>query len=146
MRTKRASWLALVLTAGLIGLASLHAASDVDPVSQKVAEDWLALIDAGKYEESWSKAHSLLKEKVSKEEWVAGATDMLGRLGELKSRKLKDATATRTLPEAPEGDYTILVYDSAYERLPAAVDTLITAKDKDGAWRVVGYTVNPGAR
>jgi hypothetical protein len=146
MRTKKASWLAVALMAALTGLASLHAASDVDPLSQKVAKDWLALIDAGKYEESWSKAHSLFKEKVSKEEWVAGATDMLGRLGELKSRKLKDATATRTLPEAPEGDYTILVYDSAYEHLPAAVDTLITAKDRDGAWRVVGYTVNPGAR
>ena len=146
MRTIGASWLAVALIAGLTGLAPLCAASDADPVSQKVAEQWLVLIDAGKYAESWRQAHSELKEKVSKEEWVAVVTDMLGRLGELKSRKLKEETATRTVPEMPEGDYTTLVYDSAYEHLPAAIDTLITAKDKDGAWRVVGYTVNPGVR
>lgn len=146
MRAKGMSWVAVALMAGLCALASLRADDDVDPALQKIADDWLALVDAGKYGESWSQAHSMFKAKVSKEEWVAGATDLLSRLGKIKSRKLKEATATRTLPQAPEGDYTVFVYDSAYENLPAATDTLVTAKDKDDAWRVVGYTVNPGAR
>jgi hypothetical protein len=137
------SWQAVALMAGLFGLIPLRAAAEVDAASQKSAEEWLALVDAGKYEDSWSQAHSLFKENVAKEQWVAGVTDLVTRLGKIKSRKLKEATPTKNVPGAPPGDYTIFVYDSSYENLPAATDTLVTAKDKDGAWRVTGYFVKP---
>jgi hypothetical protein len=140
------TWLTGTLMAGLSGLALLCAATDVDPAAQKTADEWLALVDAAKYEESWSQAHSLFKAQVTKAQWAAGAADLVARLGKIKSRKLKDATATKTLPGAPAGDYTLFIYDSSYENLPAAVDKLITAKDKDDAWRVIGYFVNPASQ
>jgi hypothetical protein len=146
MKTKRMSWLAVALLAGLPGLALLQAAADVNPASQRSADEWLALVDAGKYEDSWNRAHSLFKAQVTKEQWVAGATDLVSRLGALKSRKLKEAVATRSLPGAPDGDYTVFTYDSSYENLPAATDKLVTATDKDGTWRVTGYFVQPAGQ
>lgn len=146
MRTKRVTWLAVTLLAGLSGLALLRAAADVNPASQRSADEWLALVDAGKYEESWNRAHSLFKAQVTKEQWVAGATDLVSRLGNLKARKLKEAVATRSLPGAPDGDYTVFTYDSSYQNLPAATDTLVTATDTDGTWRVTGYFVKPAGQ
>lgn len=114
--------------------------------AQKAAETWIALIDAGKLEDTWTEAHSLFKEKVSKEQWVAAITDLQSRVGKLKSRKLRAAQATKSLPGAPDGDYVVLIYDSSYENLPEAVDTLVAAKDKDGSWRVSGYSVRPAQK
>jgi hypothetical protein len=146
MGAKRMKLLAVAVMTGLCGLATLGAAADVDPAAQKSADEWLALVDTAKYDDSWSQAHSMFKEKVTKEQWVAGINDLVTRVGKIKSRKLKTATPTKTLPGAPEGDYTVFVYDSAYANLPAAADTLVTAKDKDGAWRVTGYFVQPAAK
>lgn len=146
MRSKRMGWLAVAIVSGWLGAGLCRAAVEADPAAQQCADSWLALVDGAKYDESWNEAHSMFKEKVTKEQWIAGVGDLVNRLGKIKSRKLKEATATKTLPGAPDGDYTVFVYNSAYENLPAANDTLVAAKDKDGTWRVTGYFVRPAAQ
>ena len=146
MRVKKVSWLAAGIVTGLFGAALLAVAADVDPAAEKCASSWLALVDAAKYDESWNEAHSMFKQQVTKDQWVAGITDLVTRLGKIQSRKQKEATATKTLPQLPPGDYVKFVYDSAYENLPNAVDTLIVGKDRDGTWRVMGYFVQPAGQ
>jgi hypothetical protein len=146
---KHAAWVSrivMIVIAALCGVARMAIAADADPEALKGATAWLAIVDAGKYEESWNEAHSMFKAQVTKEQWAAGIKDLTTRLGKIKSRNLKETTPTKTLPQAPPGDYVVFIYDSAYENLPAAIDTVVTSKDKDGAWRVAGYFVRPAGQ
>lgn len=145
--TRSLSAMVLAVLAGLpLLIAEPMRAEEPNAEAQKAATEWLALIDAGKLEDSWTQAHTLFKEKLAKENWVAMVTDLSSRLGKLKSRKLRVAQPTKSLPGAPEGEYVVFVFDSFYENLPDAVDTLVTAKDKDGSWRVTGYSVQPASK
>ena len=61
-------------------------------------------------------------------------------LGPVRSRRLKSATATTSLPGAPDGHYVVLQFDTVFERKAAAVETVIPMLD-EGMWRVSGYFV-----
>ena len=61
--------------------------------------------------------------------------------GEITSRKQKSATHKTSLPGAPDGDYFVFEFDTSFANLPAAVETVTVAFDKDGSWRTVGYRI-----
>jgi hypothetical protein len=58
--------------------------------------------------------------------------------GKFMSRKVKSRTYATTLPGAPDGMYVTVVFDSAFERKAAAVETAVMTLDADAAWRVAG--------
>jgi hypothetical protein len=57
-----------------VSASPLALAADVKPedAAQKAAEAWLALVDAGKYGESWEEAATYFKGAVTKDQWVSG--------------------------------------------------------------------------
>lgn len=110
---------------------------------QQAATAWLALVDVGKYAESWDAASPSFQAQVTKEQWVSAVTSARDPLGSLKSRTLKSGQHTDTLPDAPPGHYSVLVYDSNFEKTGASVETVALTQDKDGKWRVLGYFVKP---
>ena len=59
----------------------------------------------------------------------------------MKSRTLKSATFARTLPGAPDGEYVVIQYETAFENKAAAVETITPMLDKDGSWRISGYYI-----
>lgn len=109
--------------------------------AQKAAESWLAGIDAGKYGESWDTASALFKKAITRSAWNDAVNGARAPLGALKSRKLKNATFTKTLPGAPDGEYVVLEFESSFEKKASAVETLTPMRDPDGAWRVSGYFI-----
>ena len=62
-------------------------------------------------------------------------------LGTLKSRHLVSATATHSLPGAPDGDYVVVRYASSFANKAAAIETVTPVKESDGHWRVSGYFI-----
>jgi hypothetical protein len=112
-----------------------------EELGQQSAEGWLALVDSGKYAESWDQASELFKNAITKEQWEKTLKSTLGPLGKLQSRKLKSATYTKTLPGAPDGEYVVIQFDSSFENKKSAVETLTPMRDKDGKWRVSGYFI-----
>jgi hypothetical protein len=112
-----------------------------EELAQQSAESWLALIDAGKYAESWQEASQLFKGAVTKEEWKSKLRASRDPLGKMLSRKLKGATYTKTLPGAPDGEYVVVQYESSFEHKQSAVETITPMLDKDGMWRVSGYFI-----
>jgi hypothetical protein len=112
-----------------------------EPLGQKSAEAWLALIDSGKYPDSWDQTSQLFKSAVTKQQWATKVGAVRDPLGKLLSRKLRSATYTKTLPGAPDGEYVVIQYDSSFEHKQSAVETLTPMLDKDGTWRVSGYFI-----
>ena len=109
--------------------------------AQKAAEQWLALVDAGKFAESWDTAAAYFKAAVSKDKWESSLVAVRKPLGDLVSRKLKSAKFTKTLPGAPDGEYVVLQFDTSFSNKKAALETITPLLDKDGKWRVSGYFI-----
>jgi hypothetical protein len=129
--------LVLVLVAPAAGAAESEAVGK----AQDAAGAWLALVDAGKYGESWEAAASFFKAAVTKPGWESAVRSARSPFGALKSRKLKSATFKTSLPGAPDGEYVMIQYDTRFEKKEAAVETVTPMREKDGSWKVSGYFV-----
>ena len=130
-----------VTTAASCLSMTLGAKQTVEQVAQQAAESWLALVDSGKYAESWDEASQLFKQKVTKPQWQSAIQSARSPLGKIVSRKLLSANYTQTLPGAPDGEYVVIQYQSSFENKKSAVETITPMKDKDGQWRVSGYFI-----
>ncbi len=131
-----------VLVALLLGPILAYAAeSDAVPKAQASAKAWLAMTDSGKYAESWNGASTLFKTAITKADWEKAVRAVRSPLGALKSRTLKSATFARTLPGAPDGEYVVIQFETAFENKASALETITPMLDKDGSWRVSGYYI-----
>jgi Protein of unknown function (DUF4019) len=119
-----------------LALSCLHAATP-----EEAAKEWVALVDAGQYAESWDKAAELFKGRVGREQWAKMAAGVKNPLGKVESRKLLGIQQTKSLPGAPDGEYAVIQFQTAFEKKKEAVETVIPMRDKDGEWRVSGYFI-----
>ena len=122
-------------------IATIQADESKEESAQKAAESWLALVDAGKYSESWEEAAQLFKERVTKQHWEAALKSVRSPLVKLESRRLKSAQFTRELSGAPDGEYVVTRYETVFEKKKSALETVTPVRDKDGQWRVSGYLI-----
>ncbi|WP_137174413.1 DUF4019 domain-containing protein [Massilia sp. HP4] len=88
-----------------------------------------------------SAAGTAFRAAVTAEQWTGMLHGARAPLGELKSRSLSSARYTRTLPGAPEADYVVIQYGATYAKRPGATETVVTAREADGSWKVVTYMV-----
>jgi len=109
--------------------------------AQKAAEQWLALMDAGKFAEGWNTAAGYLQAAVSQQQFESSLAAVRKPLGDLVSRKLKSAKYTKSLPGAPDGEYVVLQFDTSFANKKAAIETITPMLDKDGRWKVSGYFI-----
>ena len=104
------------------------------------AVEWLSLIDAGSYAEAYDAASGLLKENVTRNEFVTAYQEGRSLLRTVRSRVFRSATPATTLPGAPDGDYVVFEFDADYEQKENAVERVTTALEA-GTWRVAGHWV-----
>lgn len=109
--------------------------------AERAAAEWLALTDNAKYAESWQTAAAVFKAAIAQAQWEQALRSARSPLGALKSRKIKTATFTRTLPGAPEGEYVVIQYETVFENKASAIETVTPMLEKDGSWRVSGYYI-----
>lgn len=116
-------------------------AQGTEPAAQAAAESRVALIDQEQYAASWQAAAASFRNAVPQQKWAEAVGAARGPFGGLKSRGIKSSTATKTLPGAPDGEYVVLQFNTAFEKKAAALETIAMLHDPDGQWRVVGYFV-----
>ncbi|HXR49217.1 MAG TPA: DUF4019 domain-containing protein [Candidatus Limnocylindrales bacterium] len=112
-----------------------------EAAAQKSAEQWLALVDAGNYAESWKTAAAYFQTAVSQDQWEHAIVAVRKPLGDLVSRQLKSAQYTRSLPGAPDGEYVVLQFNTSFANKKEAVETITPMLDPDGQWKVSGYYI-----
>jgi hypothetical protein len=146
---KRILWIltaiGIGLVAGAVLLGAEGGAKDAEEAAKKAsaeaAKSWLALVDAGEYAKSWSAAAELFQKQVSSDRWVETVRGVRGEIGKLASRKATKSDYSPTLPGAPDGEYVIQQYASAFENKKEAMESVVLLKEKDGSWKVVGYFI-----
>lgn len=109
--------------------------------AQQAAEQWLALVDAGNFAESWKTAAGYFQTAVSQDQWEHTIVAVRQPLGGLVVRKFKSAQYTKTVPGAPDGEYVILQFDTSFANKKEAVETVTPMLDPDGKWKVSGYYI-----
>ena len=101
---------------------------------QKAAEDWLKLIDAGRFAESWDGISAELKAKYAKEKWQSALEPLLKKVGKFKSRKFKSIFST-------DSETVAIDFEGSFTKLPSATETIILKREKDGKRRVASYSI-----
>lgn len=138
MKTLR-NFAALVFVAVAV---STGVAEEIDTAPAMVAsEQWLAKVDAADYAQSWEAAATELRKLVAKSQWEFGLQAARGPMGVVQSRKVRTAAYTRSLPGAVDGEYVVIQYDTRFENHPLATEVVIPMREKDGSWKVSGYSV-----
>jgi len=142
LRTHRL--LPFTLCAGLaLGLGTAiraNARATPQASAEKAAKEWLALLDAGKYGESWDAADQGFKDVVTREAWESKCKSRAA-LGKLVSRKLAKSDLLMNPSGGPPGEYVAIRYQSSFEKLESAVELVIPKLEKDGKWRVSNYLI-----
>ena len=111
-------------------------------------KSWLAIVDSGKYAESWELAADSFQRTINKEEWVARLEKVRRPLGKVISRKLRSITYSysrkmRSLKDAAVGTRLETKFNTSFDGLLAAVETSTCSKQPDGSWRITGYHIRP---
>jgi len=107
--------------------------------AQTAAEDWLALIGDGAFEESWAAADSTLRAGISQEDWADQGIRARHQLDTLRARRLTRAQYRDSTAQLGGHPVVTLQYASEYAR-GRAREAVITTK-RDTAWTVAGYRV-----
>jgi hypothetical protein len=126
----------------LFAVASTVCAADhSETAAESATRAWLALIDSGNYAKSWDAASPFFRQSIPQSEWQTAAANARAPLGKLVSRTLRSATFTRTIPNAPDGEYVIVIFTSVFETKGSGIETVTSMVDGDGTWRVSGYYI-----
>jgi hypothetical protein len=116
-----------------------------DPEKEQLAtvaaNQFLAQVDQTDFGVSWDIGGELLKEKVTREEWVDKLSQIHAITGRLVERKQTKSTFTTSAMDAPDGEYITFLYDSNFEKRTERKESIITTLEADGVWRVAGYHI-----
>ena len=116
--------------------------SENEKTAVACAENWLGLVDEGKYGESFKEAAEYLRNAVKHEQWKQGMQAGRKPLGKIVSRKVKTTSFMTSVPGAPDGEYVVIEFETSFEKKAKAIEMVTPMMEKDGKWRVAGYTIN----
>lgn len=137
MMIGRVGFLGVALLSAMHAFAQEYAERD----AVEAADAWLALVDRGDYEKSWSQAAALFRNAVTADQWSQQLRAARAPLGGLVSRKVKSKQYAESLPGAPDGKYVVIQYETSFQNKKSAVETVTPMMDSDGTWRVSGYFI-----
>ena len=133
-----------MINAAALALVTLSAPAiaSFDALTSDVAtaNKWLEQLDAKSWTESWEATGKLFQSKLTQEQWAKTAQAVREPLGAVISRHILGVTKTTTLPGAPDGEYGVLTYSTAFTNKASAVETVVLARD-GAQWKIVGYFI-----
>ena len=105
------------------------------------AEQWLGLVDQGKFNGSWLEASTYFRNVTTKQQWKQQVSVWRSALGSVVSRKLRTVQYLTTMPGAPDGEYVMIQYDTSFTHKKSAIEVVVPMMDADGKWRVSEYSI-----
>ena len=106
------------------------------------SKNWVAEIDAGRYDDSYSAASGEMRQKVPQNQWSLVLKTLRTPWGAVVSRRQLSHVYKPNGFEGTEGEFLVITYDTAFQKLPAATE-LIVLRWEDGEWRGAGYNAGP---
>lgn len=103
---------------------------------QQAVEAWLAIMDNGDYPRTWEAAAGIFHKVITQAAWVKKCEQVRPQLG---------AVISRTFTSVAELDprRIEMKFDTCFEGLTKAVETVSCILDKQNRWAVIGYLILP---
>jgi len=131
-------------------LSPLLADDDAQAAAKKEAvaamQAWLGEIDAGSYAKSWNDSAKSFQKAITSDNWVTALNGVRTPLGKSIQRQLASAACQTIVPKPgslAKGDFVIAQFDSSFENMKYARETVTFEKEADGTWRAAGYYIKP---
>jgi len=145
MKRRESIVVILTLLGSLIFVNHLMADEKAEKAALASSTKWLASVDKGDYPKSWDQAAGIFRDMVTKLEWQTKLDTFRTPLGKVLERNVKSKQYTKTLPNAPEGEYVVIQYETVFANKQTVTETVTSVLEKDGKWKVAGYYITfPG--
>ena len=151
-KSNRSAWAVIVLAA-LAALMLFSPAIMADESQDSAKKDavtamqsWLGEIDGGSYDQSWSDAAGSFQKALTSDKWVSALDSVRKPLGKLNTRKLASSLYQTDVPAGTtviKGEFVIAQFETSFENLKYARETVTFQKEPDGSWRAAGYFIKP---
>ncbi len=141
MRTSSSLVTLVTAVSTLLGMGVVAANQQAVEEALQASNQWLALVDEGRFASSWDTSSQLFKKAVTRDQWEKTLTSVRKPLGRLVIRKVKSSQYATSLPGAPDGEYVVIQYETSFQNKATAVETVTPMRDPDGKWRVSGYFI-----
>ena len=138
---RRALLFVASLCLSTIGIGAALAQDPRGTIAQIIARDWLALTDRGDGEASWRATGKQFQKAITSDRWEEALKRVRLPYGGLVERTLASTQFARTFPGAPDGDYALLVFRTAFANKTESSETVTLEREADGGWRVIGYSI-----
>lgn len=140
-----------LILAAILGLGVIHRSNAGDNLEISAAEykkveammrNWLAMVDKGKYAESFAAASESFRKNLSVEKWAANHLQMLAetgptvKRGEISSFRSEEKPNNRTLPSSYRVNFK-----TKFKKMDGT-EYLEIVKE-NGEWKVAHYIVIP---
>ena len=150
-RTRRAPWIlaGVLVMSAMLGIALLamqpqSPAASNQPAAEarthaevtSAARAWLAIVDAGRWEESWRATGESFRSLNTAQVWAEASEQARAPLGAIVSR----AELSHESVPAPPGGYEMVKFRTSFANRPDTIETLTLVRES-GTWKVVGYII-----
>jgi hypothetical protein len=125
--------------AAMLVCASAAAQDARTSTAQKAAREWLALVDRNDAQASWNAMAKMFRDSISLDDWAKSLRQVRVPLGALKERTMLSTQFSNKMPKAPDGDYSLVIFRTAFVNKVDARETVTLSHESDGVWRIVGY-------
>jgi hypothetical protein len=121
---------------------AVASAEDHVPEALTVSKNWLAQIDAGQYDESYSFGCGAMHDKVPQDRWEVVLKALRAPWGPVLNRTQTKHVYMPNGFEGTEGEFLIVTYDSTFKKADGITEVVVL-KWEDGNWRGAGYNAGP---
>src|SRR5690349_19775302 len=98
------------------------------------SRQWLALVDAGAFAESWAHAAGRVRPWHTRERFEAVTKKFFTEHGKPTSRNFKSITSEYRVPNSPEGEYVVVSYETKTEREEKPLREFTLMENEEGVW------------
>jgi len=103
-----------------------------------VSKAWVAQIDAGQYDDSYSFGCGDMHDKIAQDKWDKILAALRAPWGSVVDRHQISHVYKPDGFEGAEGEFLVITYNTTFQKLPSATEVVVL-KWEDGRWRGAGY-------
>lgn len=116
------------------------AANDPDlALARKAALDWLAVVDAGKFEASFDEASAAFQKVQKKADWAKGLGAARANVGKFVSRTFVNDEIRTALPNLLPGKYVTVRFKTTFAKYATASESVTLVRDGARGFRTIAY-------
>ena len=133
-------FLGLAVLLGGGGTAAWAQPVDLPADALVVVDNFLSMVDQGRYRESYSLASTLVTGEITRAVWASKLTERAD-MGELKDRKRTKVEKIDVFGDLPKGKYLEVSYGSHFSVSGESEEVVVLNHDADG-YKIAGYQIN----